>query len=107
MVTGQSIQLPTRAADIQTSATGGEITEQTPIQSRRGSTITDFPPVNDDMEQSPARKEEEATETEISRDEQPVVPSFGSEDPLRYEDPLCRYREQDTGFWKVGSATIQ
>ena len=21
--------------------------------------------------------------------------------------PLCRYREQDTGFWKVGSATIQ
>ena len=90
MVTGQSIQLPTRAADIQTSATGGEITEQTPIQSRRGSTITDFPPVNDDVEQFPAREEEEATETEISRDEQPVVPSSGSEDPLRYEDPVMQ-----------------
>ena len=58
------------------------------MQSRRGSTITDFPPVNDDVEQFPAREEEEATETEISRDGQPVVPSSGSEDPLRYEDPI-------------------
>ena len=97
LVAGQSIQLPTRAADIQTSATGGEITEQTPIQSRRGSTITDFPPVNDDVEQFPAREEEEATETEISRDEQPVVPSSGSEDPLRYEDPVMQI--SGTGHW--------
>ena len=82
MVTGQSFQLPTRAADIQISATGGEVTEQTPIQIRRGSTITDFPPVDDDVEQFPAREEEEVTETEISRDRQPVVPSSGSEDPV-------------------------
>ena len=72
-------------------------TEQTPIQSRRGSTITDFPPVNDDVEQFPAREEEEATETEISRDEQPVVPSSGSEDPLRYEDPIMQI--SGTGHW--------
>ena len=97
LVTGQSIQLPTRAADIQTSDTGGEIAEQTPIRSRRGSTITDFPPVNDDVEQFPAREEEEATETEIARDEQPVVPSSGSEDPLCYEDPVMQI--SGTGHW--------
>ena len=42
------------------------------------------------MEQFPAREEEEVTETEISRDRQPVVPSSGSEDPLRYEDPVMQ-----------------
>ena len=50
LVTGQSVQLPIRVADIQISATGGEFTEQTSIQIRRGSTITDFPPVDDDIE---------------------------------------------------------
>ena len=97
LVTGQSIQLPTRVADIQISATGGEVTEQTPMQIRRGSTITDFPPVDDDVEQFPAREEEEVTETEISRDGQPVVPSSGCEDPLRYEDPVMQI--SGTGHW--------
>ena len=62
LVTGQSFQPPTRVADIQINATGGEFTEQTSIQIRRGSTITDFPPVEDDVEQFPAREEEEVTE---------------------------------------------
>ena len=53
--------------------------------------------MNDDVEQFPAREEEEATETEISRDEQPVVPSSGSEDPLRYEDPVMQI--SGTGHW--------
>ena len=97
LVTGQSFQLPTRAADIQISATGGEFTEQTPMQIRRGSTITDFPPVDDDVEQFPAREEEEVTETEISRDGQPVVPSSGCEDPLCYEDPVMQI--SGTGHW--------
>ena len=82
LVTGQSVQLPDRAADIQISATGGEVTEQTLIQIRRGPTITEFPPVDDDVEQSPTREEEEVTETEISRDGRPVVPSSGCEDPV-------------------------
>ena len=49
------------------------------------------------MEQFPAREEEEVTETEISRDRQPVVPSSGSEDPLRYEDPVMQI--SGTGHW--------
>ena len=97
LVTGQSVQLPTRVADIQISATGGEFTEQTSIQIRRGSTITDFPPVDDDVEQFPAREEEEVTETEISREGQPIVPSSRCEDPLRYEDPVMQI--SGTGHW--------
>ena len=49
------------------------------------------------MEQFPAREEEEVTETEISRDGQPVVPSSGCEDPLRYEDPFMQI--SGTGHW--------
>ena len=49
------------------------------------------------MEQFPAREEEEVTETEISRDGQPVVPSSGCEDPLRYEDPVMQISR--TGHW--------
>ena len=49
------------------------------------------------MEQFPAREEEEVTETEISRDGQPVVPSSGCEDPLRYEDPVMQI--SGTGHW--------
>ena len=37
LITGHSVQLPTRVADIQNSATGGEITEQAPIHDRMGS----------------------------------------------------------------------
>ena len=49
------------------------------------------------MEQSPAREEEEVTETEISLDERPVVPSSGYEDPLRYEDPVMQI--SGAGHW--------
>ena len=84
-------------ADTQISATGGEFTEQTSIQIRGGSIITDFPPVDDDVEQFPAREEEEVTETEISREGQPIVPSSRCEDPLRYEDPVMQI--SGTGHW--------
>ena len=97
LVTGQSVQLPDRAADIQISTTGGDVTEQTLIQTRRGPTVTEFPPVDDDVEQSPAREEEEVTETEISRDERPVIPWSGYEDPLRYEDPVMQI--SGAGHW--------
>ena len=67
------------------------------MQIRRGSTITDFPPVDDDVEQFPAREEEEVTETEVARDGRPVVPSSGYEDPLRYEDPVMQI--SGAGHW--------
>ena len=59
--------------------------------------VTDFPPVTDDVEQFPACEEEEAIDTKISRDEQAVVPLSGSEDPLRYEDPVMQI--SGTGHW--------
>ena len=49
-------------ADIQISATGGDVTEQTSIQIRRGSTVTDSPPVEDDVEQFSAHEGEELNE---------------------------------------------
>ena len=49
------------------------------------------------MEQFPAREEEEVTESEISREGQPIVPSSGCEDPLRYEDPVMHI--SGTGHW--------
>ena len=49
------------------------------------------------MEQSPAREEEEVTETEVSRDGRPVIPSSGYEDPLRYEDPVMQI--SGAGHW--------
>ena len=49
------------------------------------------------MEQSPAREEEEVTETEISRDGRPVVLSSGCEDPLCYEDPVMQI--SGAGHW--------
>ena len=53
--------------------------------------------MDDDVEQSPAREEEEVTETEISRDERPVIPTSGYEDPLRYEDPVMQI--SGAGHW--------
>ena len=47
LTTGQLIQPLTRVAEIQINATGGDITEQTSIQTRRRSTATDSPPVQD------------------------------------------------------------
>ena len=97
LATGQLIQPLTRVADIQINATGGDATEQTPIQIRRGSTATDSPPVEDDVEQFSAHEREELTETGISREEQPIVPSSGYEDPLHYEDPVMHI--SGTGHW--------
>ena len=84
-------------ADIQTSATGGEVTEQTSIQIRRGSTNAEFPPVDDDTEQFLVRDGEELTGTEISRGMQPDIASSGCEDPLQYEDPVMQI--SGAGHW--------
>ena len=84
-------------ADIQINATGGDVTEQTSIQIRRGSTATDSPPVEDDVEQFSAHEREELTETGISREGRPIVPSSGYEDPLHYEDPVMHI--SGTGHW--------
>ena len=84
-------------ADIQINATGGDVAEQTSIQIRRGSTATDSPPVEDDVEQFSAREEEEVSEAEVSRERQTVVPSSGCQDPLRYEDPVMHI--SGTGHW--------
>ena len=67
-------------ADIQISATGGDVTEQTSIQIRRGSTVTDSPPVEDDVEQFSAHEGEEL-----------------NEDPLHYEDPVMHI--SGAGHW--------
>ena len=87
-VTGGNSIIPT---------SGGDVTEQTSIQIRRGSTATDSPPVEDDVEQFSAREEEELTEARVSREGQPIVPSSGCEDPLRYEDPVMHI--SGTGHW--------
>ena len=49
------------------------------------------------MEQFSAREEEEVTEAGVSREGQPIVPSSGYEDPLRYEDPVMHI--SGTGHW--------
>ena len=84
-------------ADIQINATGGDVTEQTSIQIRRGSTATDSPPVEDGVEQFSAREEEKLTEARVSQEGQPIVPSSGYEDPLHYEDPVMHI--SGTGHW--------
>ena len=84
-------------AEIQINATGGEVTEQTSIQTRRGSTATDSPPVQDGVEQFSAHKREELTETELSREGQPIIPSSECEDPLHYDDPVMHI--SGTGHW--------
>ena len=86
-------------ADIQINATGGDVTEQTSIQTRRGSTATDSPPVQDGVEQFSAHKREELTETEFSREGQPIIPSSECEDPLHYEDPVMHI--SGTGHWSL------
>ena len=52
LITGHSVQLPTRVADIQTSATGGEVTERVSIQDRMGSANTESSPVDERTEWS-------------------------------------------------------
>ena len=90
-------------AEIQINATGGDVTEQTSMQTRRGSTTTDSPPVQDGVEQFSAHEREELTETELSREGRPIIPSSECEDPLQYEDPL-HYEDpvmhiSGTGHW--------
>ena len=77
---GQSTQPLTRVADIQTSATGGDVAEKTSIQSRRVSTVTESRPVEDVTEQFSAHEEEEL-----------------GDDPLHCEDPVMHI--SGTGHW--------
>ena len=67
-------------ADIQISATGGDVAERTSIQSRRVSTVTESLPVEDVAEQFSAYEEE----------------GF-SDDPLHCEDPVMHI--SGTGHW--------
>ena len=96
-------------ADIQISATGGDVTELTSILTRRGLTATDSLPVQDEVEQFLAHEREEITETEVSREGRPIVPSSEYEDPLHYEDPVMHI--SGTGHWFLegcgGSAIIR
>ena len=84
-------------ADIQISATGGDVTELTSIQTSRGLTATDSLPVQDGVEPFSAHEEEEMTETEVSREGQPIVPFSECEDPLHYEDPVMHI--SGAGHW--------
>ena len=56
LTTGQLVQPLTRVAEIQINATGGDVTEQTSMQTRRGSTATDSPPVQDGVERVSAHE---------------------------------------------------
>ena len=97
LITGHSVQLPTRVADIQNSATGGEITEQAPIQDRMGSAITESSPVDESTEQCPIQDGEGSTETDFPPGGRPAVRPTMNEDPLRYEDPVMQI--SGTGHW--------
>ena len=97
LITGHSVQLPTRVADIQTSATGGEVTERGLIQDRIGSANTESSPVDELTERSPIQDGEESAETDFSPEVRlPVIPTI-NEDPLRYEDPVMQI--SGTGHW--------
>ena len=67
-------------ADIQISATGGDVTERTSLQNRRVSTVTESLPVEDATEQFSADEEEEV-----------------GDDPLHYEDPVMHI--SGAGHW--------
>ena len=71
-------------ADIQISATGGDVTEQTSIQTGRGLIATDSLPVQDGVERFSSHEKEEITETEVSQEGQPIVPSSDCEDPVMH-----------------------
>ena len=84
-------------ADIQISATGGDVTELTYIQTSRGLTATDSLQVRDGVEPVSAHGKDEVTETEVSREGQPIVPFSECEDPLHYEDPVMHI--SGAGHW--------
>ena len=75
-------------AEIQISATGGDVAEQASIQTGGGLTATDSLPVQDGVEQFSAHEREERTEAEFSQDGQTIVPLSEGEDPLHCEDPV-------------------
>ena len=85
LTTGQSTQPLIRGADIQTSATGGDVADQTSIQSRRVSTVTESLPVEDTTDSFRlTRRGNSATIHYIARIQ------------------LCTSQERDTGSWRVG-----
>ena len=67
------------------------------IQTRRGLTATDSLSVQDGVEQVSSHEREEITETDVSREGQPIVPSSECEDPLHYEDPVMHI--SGAGHW--------
>ena len=74
LTTGQLIQPLTRVAEIQINATGGDVAEQTSIQTGGGLTATDSLPVQDGVKQFSAHEREERTEAEFSQDGQTIIP---------------------------------
>ena len=84
-------------ADIQISATGGDGAEQTSIQIRRVSTVTDSLPVEDGAVQFSAHEGKELTETVFAQEGQPIIPLPECEDPLQYEDAVMHI--SGTGHW--------
>ena len=97
LATGQLIQPLTRVAEIQINATGGDVAEQASLQTGRGLTVTDSPPVRDSVEQFLAHEREELTETEFLQEGQPIIPWPECEDPLQNEDPVMHI--SGTGHW--------
>ena len=82
--------------DIQTSATGGEVTERVPIQDRMGSANSESLPVDERTERSPIL-DGEGSETDFSPGLRlPGIPTI-DEDSLRYEDPVMQI--SGTGHW--------
>ena len=83
--------------EIQINATGGDVAEQTSIQTGGGLTATDSLPVQDGVKQFSAHEREELTETEFSQDGQMIIPLSECEDPLHCEDPVMHI--SGTGHW--------
>ena len=97
LTTRHSVQLPTRVADIQTSTTGGEVTERVPTQDRKESANTESSPVDERTERFPIQYGEESADTDFSPvGRLPVTPTI-NEDPLRCEDPVMQI--SGTGHW--------
>ena len=84
-------------AEIQINATGGDVAEQTSIQTGGGSTATDSLPVQDGVGQFSVHEREEHTEAEFPQDGQSIVP-LSEYDPLHCEDPVMHISGTDTGF---------
>ena len=84
-------------ADIQISATGGDVTAHTSIQTSRGVAATDTLPVQDGVERLSPHEREEMSEMEVSREGRSIVPSSECGDPLHYEDPVMHI--SGTGHW--------